>query len=140
MNTCTATSKNDPEHPNTDAGTTIGNWEYQLWVDLGGASLTGGECGELSKKCEMKGEARAGIVCRPAGDPPGTEYRQASGWQSHVNYSEICQEWHGNNDCSGSQGEPTWSVSPGVDPQPTNGQSDTKFGVDVKAACNDTAN
>lgn len=66
MSTCTATSKDNPEHPDTEAGTTIGYWEYQLWVDLGGASLTDGKCGGLSKKCGMTGDARTGIVCHSA--------------------------------------------------------------------------
>tara|TARA_Y100000310_G_C20637482_1_gene791991 strand:- start:219 stop:1913 length:1695 start_codon:yes stop_codon:yes gene_type:complete len=129
--TATASYAISPVLGNTDAGLTVGLWEYQLWAGAGSVALTDGDCSN-STSCNLDGTFSIGIVTRPEGT--SLAYKQANVWDGlGYDITPICQLWHGNTDCSA--GGATWTSNDTLDPPPTDGHSNTSFGLDISSAC-----
>ena len=121
----------------TDPGTIINNWEYQLW--LGGAVPKRGDCNPIG--ATLTGDFQIGLVMRPVALGGEGSYKQAGSWGSDgYDISEICELWHGSTSCAATDKGPYWTTDDPdvVTDMPNEGESNSAFSLDMSVKCGST--
>ena len=110
---------------------TYGNWEYRLITEAVDFSAYDGDIG-AGTPTVLSGSLRSFIVARPKNST--FNFNVAGQWTSQgYDKTEICQLWHGNDSCTA--GGCFWNIR-GADTvytSPTDGQSDTTYGLTVSS-------